>query len=115
MSTDEAVKVAVRVRPFNKREIARNAQIPVFSDFLTKTHLNVISSSYECSDTFSLYDNYKAEGILVLYFHLRNAKMIVEMSGASTKISNPEVTIVSTCQKHDLKPQPSILSSRESC
>ena len=25
MSTDEAVKVAVRVRPFNKREIARNA------------------------------------------------------------------------------------------
>ena len=27
MSTDEAVKVAVRVRPFNKREIARNAQI----------------------------------------------------------------------------------------
>jgi len=42
MSTDEAVKVAVRVRPFNKREIARNA------------------------------------------------KMIVEMSGASTKISNPE-------------------------
>ena len=27
MSTDEAVKVAVRVRPFNKREIARYAQI----------------------------------------------------------------------------------------
>ena len=27
MSTDEAVKVAVRVRPFNKREIARNVQI----------------------------------------------------------------------------------------
>ena len=43
MSEDEAVKVAVRVRPFNKREIARNA------------------------------------------------KLIVEMSGASTKITNPEV------------------------
>ena len=45
MSTDEAVKVAVRVRPFNKREIARNA------------------------------------------------KNIVVMNGASTKITNPEVGI----------------------